>query len=117
MGRRCDALGPGDHSLLQQSAVDAIGLAHDCDAIVSDDRFLNQHAKIDDGGMQSAIFSTLDLLDALAVSEVISAGDRFEYRTLLRRAGYLFVPISDDELLRHLKASSVKDSRVIEKLS
>ena len=114
VGRRCDALGPGDHSLLQQSAVDAIGLAHDCDAIVSDDRFLNQHAKIDDGGMQSAIFSTLDLLDALAVSEVISAGDRFEYRTLLRRAGYLFVPISDDELLRHLKASSVKDSRVIE---
>ena len=114
VGRRRDALGPGDHSLLQQSAVDAIGLARDCDAIISDDRFLNQHANIDDRGMQSAIFSTLDLLDALAVAGIISSGDRLEYRSLLRRSGYFFVPVDDAELLRHLNASSVKDSRVIE---
>ena len=114
VGARRDTLGPGDHSLLQQSAVDAIGLARNCDAIISDDRFLNQHSNIDDGRLQGAIFSTLDLLDALAVAGIISSGDRLEHRSLLRRTGYFFVPVDDDELLRHLNASSVKDGRVIE---
>ena len=117
VGKRRDALEPGDHSLLQQSAVDVIALARDCDAIISDDRFLNQHANIDDGGMQSAIFSTLDLLDALAITGVISSAsfrDRLEYRSFLRRTGFFFVPVDDEELLQHLNTSSVKDSRVVE---
>lgn len=91
-----------------------IALARDCDAIIVDDRFLNQHANIDNGNAQVPIFSTLDLLDTLASTGSISRDDRLEYRTLLRRAGYFFVPLSDDELAIHLNASTVKDEKVIE---
>lgn len=37
-----------------------------------------------------------------------------ECTTLLRRAGYFFVPLKDDELARHLDASAVEDNKVIE---
>ena len=37
-----------------------------------------------------------------------------EYRTLLRRAGYFFVPVKDDELALFLDGSTVKDDKVIE---
>lgn len=66
------------------------------------------------GSAQAPIFSTLDLLDALASAGAISSDDRLEFRTLLRQAGYFFVPVSDDELARHLNASAVKDDKVIE---
>ena len=60
------------------------------------------------------IFSTLDLIDTLVSKGSITPLDRSEYRTLLRRAGYFFVPINADELAGHLEASTVKDEKVIE---
>ncbi len=95
-------------------AVEIFALAKICDAMIADDRFLNQHATIDDSGAQAPIFSTIDLVDALVSSGSITAEDRLEKRTLLRRAGYFFVPISDDELASHLNASTVKDDKVFE---
>ena len=101
-------------SISEHPTVGVIALARDCDAIIADDRFLNQHANIDDGSGQTPIFSTLDLLDTLVSIGSITPEDRLEYRTLLRRAGYFFIPVSDDELARHLDASTVKDDKVIE---
>ena len=39
---------------------------------------------------------------------------RLEYRTRLRQAGYIFVPVSEDELAHYLNDSPVENGRVIE---
>ncbi|MEE9585309.1 MAG: hypothetical protein V3W09_00220, partial [Nitrososphaerales archaeon] len=114
VGRQHNIDGSEEQSISRHPTVGVIALASDCDAIIADDRFLNQHANIDDGSAQAPIFSTLDLLDVLVSTGSITPEDRLEYRTLLRRAGYFFMPISDDELAGHLNASTVKDDKVIE---
>jgi hypothetical protein len=110
---------PGDideQSISRHPSVRLFALATDCDAIIVDDRFLNKHfqAKIDDGSMQAPIYSTLDLLDALASVGSITPEKRLEYRTLLRRAGYFLIPVNDCELVHYLDHSMVKGDRVIE---
>jgi hypothetical protein len=114
VGRRRNIDEPEKQSISGHPTVDVFALARNCDAIIADDRFLNQHAKIDDGIAQAPIFSTLELVDALVSTGSITPEDRSEYRTLLRRAGYFFVPVSDGELAGHLNASTVKDNKVIE---
>ena len=105
---------PEEQPISEHPTAGVIALARICDAIIADDRFLNQHAHVEDAGYQRPLFSTLDLLDALASSGSITPDNRSEYRTLLRRAGCFFVPVSEDELARHLNASTVKDEKVIE---
>ena len=63
---------------------------------------------------QVPILTTLDLIDALVANGAISDDERLEHRTLLRRAGYSFVPVNEEELNRHLDASSVDGGQVIE---
>ncbi len=94
--------------------MDLITLAKYCDAVITDDRFLNQHAHIDGGSSLTPIFSTLDLIDALVTTGSITSEDRWGYRTRLRRAGYFFVPVSEDELAHHLNISIVDDDKLIE---
>ena len=77
-----------------------------CDAIISDDRVLNQHPP--------PIFSTLDLIDTLVTTGAIKDEERLEYRTRLRRAGYFFVPVSEDELAHHLAVSAIENGKVVE---
>lgn len=105
---------PDEQSVSQHPTFSVIALASECDAVISDERFLNKHARVDDGTAQSPIFSTVDLLDALVSVGVISADDLLESRTLLRRAGYIFVPLTDDELAQHLNASMVEKGEVNE---
>ncbi len=114
VGRRRNVNKPEKQSISEHPTFGVIALARNCDAIISDDRFLNQHANINDGSAQAPIFSTLDLIDALVSNGYITPEGRLEYRTLLRRGGYFFVPVSDDELAGHLNASTVKDNKVIE---
>ena len=89
-------------------------LAEDCDAVIWDDRCLNQHAYIDTGRAQVPLFTTLDLLDTLTSTGSITPENQLEYRTRLRRAGYFFVPVSDEELVTHLAASMVEDGKLVE---
>lgn len=114
VGRRRNTDELEAQSISEHPTVGVIALAKNCDAIITDDRFINQHANIDDGSAQASIYSTLDLMDALVSNGSITPQERLEYRTLLRRAGYFFVPVSDDELACHLNASTVKDAKVIE---
>ena len=114
VGRHRNVDNSGRRSISEHPTVGVIALAHDCDAIISDDRFLNQHANGCDGSAQALIFTTLDLLDFLVTTSAISDDERLEHRTLLRRAGYSLVPVSEDELSRHLNASTVEDYKVIE---
>ena len=112
--QKIDVGGDEDKSILEYPTAGVIDLASYCDAAIVDDRFINQHLNINSGGAQAPILSTLDLLDALVSGAVISDDDRLEYRTRLRRAGYFFVPVSEKELERCLRASDVVDGNVLE---
>ncbi len=101
-------------SISEHPSVGILTLAPQCDVSIIDDRFLNQYASIDSSGAQAPIFSTLDLLDSLVATGVLSDDDRLEHRSLLRRAGYFFVPVNVDELERCLRESTVADGDVIE---
>ena len=90
-------------------------MAEDCDAIVVDDRFFNQHQYIDFNVEQTPLFSTIDVLDSLVSAGSISPKQRLALRTRLRRAGYFFVPLTEDEVNRHLNAAEVKDGKLIER--
>ena len=114
IGRRININQPAERPIPEHPTIDVIALARHCDAIITDDRFLNQHPNFDDDGAFAPIFSTLDLIDALVSTGSITPENRLEYRTRLRQAGYFFVPISDDELAHHLNVSTVEDDKIIE---
>jgi len=98
----------------EHPTVGILALAPHCDVAIIDDRFINQHANIASDGAQVPVISTLNLLDALVISGVLSDNDRLEHRTRLRRAGYFFVPVSVDELERCLEESTIVKGRVVE---
>ena len=112
--RRINADQSAEQLISEHPTAGVFFLARHSDAIITDDRFLNQHANIGDGDGPKPIFSTLDLIDALVSTGAKTAADRLEYRTLLRQAGYFFVPVSDDELSHHLDASMVENGKVVE---
>ena len=103
-----------EQPISEHPTIGLLALGSRCDAIVVDDRYINRHAHVGNEGSATPIYSTLDLLDTLESAGVIFREDRLEYRTRLRRAGYLFVPIDEDELTRHVKASSVRGAALIE---
>lgn len=114
LGKRSNIEKEDAQSISDHPSVGVIALTKDCDLIITDDRFLNQHANIEHDGSQAKIFCTLDLLDALVSSGVISRHDRSEYRTLLRRGGYFFIPVNEEELSTHLDASDIQQDKVVE---
>jgi hypothetical protein len=114
VGGRSKSDKPPKTSISQSTIFDVIAMACHCEAIIVDDRFINRHANISDGSSATPTFSTLDLLDHLVSADSITPEERMEYRTLLRRAGYSFIPVSEDELSCHLEASPVMDGKVIE---
>ena len=96
--------------------MDLFTLTDRSDVVVTDERFINRHPHVDGQDQAVPTVSTLDVLDMLASSGGITTADRLTYRTRLRRFGYLFVPVEEDELLRHLTNSAVKDGQVNERL-
>ena len=114
IGRQINADQPADPSLSGHPTFGVFSLTKGCDAIISDDRFLNQRPNFDNNGASMPTFSTLDLIDALVTTGSITAEERLEHRTRLRQAGYIFVPVSEDELAHHLNASMVEDGKVDE---
>ena len=89
------------------------GLGERCDALICDDRFLNQHARVESQRESTPIYSTLDLIRALRGCGRDRA-EELEFRTKLRRAGYFHIPVEAEELEHHLRSSPVKEGRIIE---
>ncbi len=89
-------------------------LNKDVEAIIVDDRFINQSGYIPDVSLPTPVLTTFDMLDAIHLSEVITSEQKFEYRTLLRRAGYIFVPITTDELQYYLSNTEVIAGALVE---
>ena len=89
-------------------------LAHHCNIIFSDDRFLNQNLTILDNTSESKLFTTLDILETLAASGFISFDQKLEYRTRLRQAGYLFIPVTKNELMHCFTSLTIQNERIVE---
>ena len=101
--------------MFEHPTVAVTKLMSECDAIVVDDRFINKNESIQsESGGSTAVFTTLDLVSTLRSNDLISSAVYSEYQTLLRRAGYMFVPVSDMELSNHLESAPVKDRRLVE---
>ncbi len=111
VGKRIRVDEADERSIADHPSIGLIDLSRDCDAIITDDRFFNQHANIDHGSGLTPVFSTVDLIEGLSSLDV---EDRSKYRTLLRQAGYFFMPLEDAELARYLEGAIVKDGKVVE---
>ena len=72
IGRQINADQPADPSLSGHPTFGVFSLAKGCDAIISDDRFLNQRRNFDNNGASMPTFSTLDLIDALVTTGSIN---------------------------------------------
>ena len=110
VGRRTNPDQSTERPIPQDPTIDVVALAKHCDAIITDDRFLNQHPNVE----LSPVFSTLNFIDVLVSTGSKTAEERMGYRTRLRQAGYFFVPVSENELAHHLNASTVEEGRVCE---
>lgn len=113
-GRRIRADQLVDPSVIEHPTLGVFFLSEHCNAIITDDRYLNQHPGIEVNGKNTPSFTTLDLLDALVSSNKITAEDRWHHRTRLRQGGYLFVPVDVEELIQHLDNALVKNGAVVE---
>ncbi len=102
-----------ERSLREHPSYGVFDLAKKCNLIISDDRFINRHTVVDDND-SIPIVSTLDLIKKLTLAEIILQEDLLDHLTILRRSGYIFIPVDISELACHLKASKVDNGKVIE---
>ena len=114
IGRRINTDQSAEQPIYEHPTATLFHSTRYCDAIITDDRFFNQHANFDDVGTPKPVFSTLDIIDTLVSTGAKTAEKRLEYRTRLRQAGYILVPVGEDELAHHLAASTVENNKVIE---
>lgn len=84
------------------------------DAVLVDDRFINQHANVEHAGMHTPIITTLDLVELLATEGAISDAERSEVRTQLRQAALCFIPITAEELTNALEDSVASNGQIVE---
>jgi hypothetical protein len=91
-----------------------LGIDEAVDALVVDDRFVNQHPFMEVNNRRTPIVSTLNLLQDLAGKGAIPEQNVCGHRTYLRRAGFQFIPISEHELLRHLADAPEDAGEVVE---
>ena len=92
----------------------ALGLVAAADAIVVDDRYINQHPTMTSDGQTKPVLCSLDVLNLLYAARDLSADELFAHRTALRQAGYQLIPVAEDELLHHLKNAAVVGGKLIE---
>lgn len=104
-----------NNAFINHPTVGAVAFASECDAIIVDDRAINQHPSTGDAlDRQCQILTTLDVIAALATSDRITTEQAVEFRSRLRRGGYLFVDVSEEEVFAELMASGIRDGRVVE---
>ena len=78
-------------------------MSESCDLLISDDRFFNRNIHLGNSDKNALIASSLSLIDSLSESADISPQKKFECLTRLRQGGFLFVPVSYDELCHYLQ--------------
>lgn len=104
---------PIEQSISDHPTNGVLSLADQFDAIVIDDRYIGQY-DINAESTVTPVFSSLDVIDTLVSAGTISNEDRTEYRTILRNAGFILVPVDVDELIHQLISASVENGEVRE---
>ena len=99
---------------LSHPTIELTTMVPECDVIVCDDRSINRHSTLIDGGAVVPLLTTLDILKSLASSGAISKVEASEYNTVLRQAGYIFIPVTDAEICEYLDASAVENGQLRE---
>lgn len=88
-----------EHDLRDHPTAEALLLSEECDLVVFDDRFINQHQNIAlPGGTTKPILTSLELLSLCAAAGYLDAERSLEAMTKLRRGGFLFLEIDEEEL-------------------
>ena len=113
LGGRVGSMERWGSTMFEDSTRGLALLVEDCDAIVTDDRFLNQHSQLVEDSLAKPTLTTLELMAALR-SEREPCPAEWQYRTTLRRAGYYHVPVGEAELEHHLQSSLVRDGKLAE---
>lgn len=81
----------------------------DVDAIVVDDRYINQYPEMSYNKDSKPLLSTIDLIDILLQKNAISAGQRHELLTRLRRANFAMIPVTAEDLNTIILNCNVKN--------
>jgi hypothetical protein len=105
----------GDEEILgSHPTFTVLGIEDAVDALVIDDRYVNQHPFMEANNRRTPILTTLDLLGDLAGKGAISEQNVYAHRTYLRRAGFQLIPVTEKELLHHLAGAPLNDGEVVE---
>ena len=87
----------------------------ECDALCVDDRFVNTHPWSEGPtGKPVPVVCVLDVLRHLHARRVISEERYWGARHKFRQAGFAFIPLDPEELLKHLLAAEFEDGRMLE---
>ena len=86
----------------------------DAHAFVIDDRALNTHGALDAPSGTKLISTSLDVVTTLHGRSVISRSEVVEAVTTLRRAGFVLVPHTENELIDLVRAAPVLDGALSE---
>ena len=100
--------------LAQHPNVDLVAISEECDVIVCDDRVCNKYPTVEKSSRRIPILSTLDLIDILMRRGHIDGVHRDSLRTKLRDAGFVLIPVDEDEIVRFLQGSRVVNGQVNE---
>jgi hypothetical protein len=106
--------GLSDDSGILHPTYKTLGLATMADAIVIDDRGINRIQALNDEGRVTPLLISLDVLDLMQEAGTLAEGEVFEHRTLLRRAGYQLIPVTDAELTYHMTRAQVINGEFVE---
>lgn len=107
--------GRGELELIGEHPTAGIfSLASAVDMLIVDDRALNRFDHVDEGTRKVPIASTLDLLALLEASGSLTASQRTEAETRLRRGGFQMMPVRTEELLRLIASGVIEDDQLQE---
>lgn len=95
--------------LQSHPSFEILNAAKIADVLIIDDRHFNQHGNVTGDFGTKQIWTTYD-----ALSFLFEPPEFREHVTMLRRAGYCFVPLRVDELADLLSAANVVDGAIIE---
>lgn len=103
-----------NNDLGSHPTISLIQLAASVDALVCDDRFMNQHPQMLNGDRETAIWTTMDLLAAMVVEDDLKAEEAWLVRTKLRQSGLIHLPSSNAELTSLLGRAGTREEYMIE---
>ena len=94
------------------------GLMHgcgDCDVLCVDDRYVNRQPMAEDpAGKLVPVACVLDVLRYLRTRQAIDDEEYWSAKHRLREAGFAFIPLESDELLKHLTDAECNERQLLE---